>query len=52
VTTELLRRALVGDPGLVYFVCGPTPMGDAVQRSLRELGVPLHRVHHELFEMA
>jgi ferredoxin-NADP reductase len=31
------------------FVCGPTHMMDAVERSLRELGVPRHRVHSERF---
>ena len=31
------------------FVCGPAPMMDAVERSLRELGVPKHQVHTERF---
>jgi predicted ferric reductase len=35
-----------------YFTCGPKPMSDAVQRTLRRAGVPLNRVHCELFEMA
>lgn len=34
-----------------YFLCGPRPMTDTVQRGLRALGVPLRRVHFELFEM-
>jgi predicted ferric reductase len=31
------------------FVCGPTPMMDTVERSLRELGVPQRHVHTERF---
>ena len=34
------------------FICGPKPMSDSVQRTLRHLGVPLHRIHCELFDMA
>jgi predicted ferric reductase len=36
----------------VFFLCGPKPMSDSVQRTLRRRGVPLHRIHCELFEMA
>jgi predicted ferric reductase len=36
----------------VYFMCGPKPMTDSVQRSLHALGIPLHRMHLELFDMA
>jgi predicted ferric reductase len=31
------------------FVCGPLRMMEAVEQSLRELGVPRHRVHSERF---
>jgi predicted ferric reductase len=31
------------------FVCGPAKMMDAVVRSLRQLGVPPHRIHSERF---
>ena len=34
-----------------YFLCGPEPMTDAAQYGLRALGVPLARIHFELFEM-
>lgn len=34
-----------------YFLCGPQPMTNAAQRALSALGVPLRRVHFELFEM-
>jgi predicted ferric reductase len=36
----------------VFLVCGPKPMTDAVQRSLRGWGVPLRRIRTELFDMA
>lgn len=36
---------------LTCFICGPEPMTDAVQRDLRALGVPLRRIHLELFDM-
>jgi predicted ferric reductase len=53
VTIDVLRRVLPQEPGrFTYFVCGPRPMTDAVQRDLRALGVPLRRIHFELFDMA
>lgn len=53
VTAEILRGVLPPEPNrVVFFVCGPKPMNDAVNGALRELGVPLHRIHHELFDMA
>jgi predicted ferric reductase len=36
----------------VFFLCGPQPMTDSVQATLRERGVPLGRMHVELFDMA
>jgi predicted ferric reductase len=34
-----------------YFVCGPPPMMDAVERALREQGVPLERIQEERFSL-
>lgn len=52
VTPELLERALPARAqALEYFLCGPKPMSDAVQQALHGLGVPLGRVHSELFDM-
>jgi predicted ferric reductase len=52
VDHALLDRALPPErQRLTYFVCGPEPMTDAVQRDLRALGVPLRRIHLELFDM-
>lgn len=36
----------------VFFVCGPKPMIKSVQRTLRENGIPLRRIHFEHFDMA
>lgn len=32
-------------------ICGPDPMIASVENSLRELGVPQHRIHYERFEL-
>jgi ferredoxin-NADP reductase len=34
-----------------YFMCGPTPMMDAVERHLEAIGVPRSRVHSERFDV-
>lgn len=46
-----LRRRLDGHDrdGWLYFVCGPTPMIDSVEKSLARLGVPLQRIVSEKF---
>ena len=51
--TEPVLRAAIPPEALssVFFLCGPKPMSDSVQRALRRRGVPLHRIHCELFEM-
>ncbi|MDX1396242.1 MAG: ferric reductase-like transmembrane domain-containing protein [Gemmatimonadota bacterium] len=52
ITGEIVRRALPPRASeLHYFICGPTPMSEAVQKALRDQGVPLRRVHFELFNM-
>ncbi len=52
VTTALLDAHLPGDAraALAYFLCGPTPMTHAVERSLAALGVPAAHVHSEIFD--
>ncbi len=52
LSEDVLRAAIGPDVrGAHFFVCGPKPMSDAVQRTLRRLRVPLHGVHSELFDM-
>ena len=49
----VMVAALSGAPErAVYFVCGPKPMSDSVQRTLRKRGVTLNRIQCELFDMA
>ena len=54
VLSEPVLREAIPPAALAcdFFVCGPKPMTDAVQRSLRGFGVPLHRIHCERFDMA
>ena len=33
-----------------FFICGPPQLSLAVMKTLREIGVPAGRIHHELFE--
>jgi predicted ferric reductase len=32
-----------------YFICGPNPMMDAIEKALGELGVPLAKYHSERY---
>ncbi len=34
-----------------YFICGPVAMLDLSERLLHELGVPMNRIHSELFDL-
>lgn len=52
LSTALLRRHLPSDLRFTrFFVCGPAPMMDAMERIACELGVPPDRVHTERFDM-
>lgn len=52
-TPELIREALSELPDETQcFMCGPQPLTDMAQDALVETGVPLRRIHTELFEMA
>lgn len=53
LSETVLREAIpTNAANSVFFLCGPKPMTDSAQRTLHALGVPLHRIHCELFEMA
>jgi len=52
VDADLLRRCAVDElPEHMYFICGPDPMMDAVEKALLELGVPLDDIHSERFAL-
>jgi predicted ferric reductase len=52
VRADLLDRHLPPERAAVhYFVCGPVPMIEVAELALHQLGVPLARVHAELFDL-
>ena len=52
LSEEMLRRHLPRRfERMQYFVCGPGPMMDAVERALEALGVPAERINTERFDM-
>jgi predicted ferric reductase len=52
ITAELLGRRLPADRmEREYFICGPVPMLHLVEKGLHRIGVPLTRIHSELFDL-
>lgn len=52
VSEELLRRYLPTDPSThEYFLCGPEPLMDIAEKSLRKLGVDWRRLYSERFKI-
>jgi predicted ferric reductase len=52
VTAEVLKRHLPKQfKRMQYFVCGPKPMMDSMEKALPELGVPAELIHTERFDM-
>jgi predicted ferric reductase len=52
ITAELLNRRLPPDRAeRECFICGPTPMLHLVEIGLHRSGVPLSRIHTEVFEL-
>ena len=52
ITPELLRRHLPAQfRRYQYFMCGPTPMMNAVEEHLASVGVPRSRIHSERFDV-
>jgi len=53
ITEEILRRHLPERlyRHFQYFICGPTPLMDAMEDILPRIGVPAERVHTERFDM-
>jgi predicted ferric reductase len=50
ITVEMLQRYLpLGFERFQYFVCGPTPLLDAMEAQLPTIGVPADHVHTECF---
>ncbi len=52
INSEILKRHLPEQyKRFVYFVCGPTPLMDAMEETLPVLGVPAEKVFSERFGM-
>jgi predicted ferric reductase len=52
LTADTIRRHLPRQfRRYQYFVCGPVPMMDSLERILTDVGVPASRVHTERFQM-
>ncbi len=53
ISRDILARHLGDDcKAHEFFICGPQPMIDAMEKFLHELGIPMSKVHTELFDMA
>lgn len=53
ITDELLSRRLPLKPEQYeYYLCGPNALVSISEKSLRKQGVPLARIHSELFDLA
>jgi len=53
LSPQVVRQAIPAEVRpFTFFMCGPKPMTDSVQRTLREMGIPLAQIHLELFDMA
>lgn len=52
IDADMLRRHLPAHcEHYQYFVCGPVPMTDAMERALTAIGIPADRVHSERFNL-
>jgi predicted ferric reductase len=52
VNADMLDRRLPAERSQwEYFICGPVPMIDAVEKALHELGIPMSKYHTELFDL-
>jgi len=53
ITDEMLKRHLPSPEhgACEYFICGPEPMMNIVERALVNRGIPLHHIHAERFDI-
>jgi len=52
LTRDVLEKHLPEDREMFhYFICGPEPMTDALEKVVYEMGVPLRRSHTEIFNL-
>jgi NAD(P)H-flavin reductase len=53
ITAEILKRYLPEKQfkRFQYFICGPTPLMDSMERVLPQIGVSQQQIHTERFDM-
>jgi predicted ferric reductase len=52
VTRDLLKKHMPDNPeNFMFFICGPNPMMDITEISLRELGIDWRHIYSERFEI-
>lgn len=52
ITEEIMNRHIPKDHSKCeFYVCGPPPMMDVVESTLRNWGIPVYRVHSERFNI-
>lgn len=52
ISAELLQRRLpLADPDQAYLICGPVVMIELTEKLLHQAGVPLSKIHSELFDL-
>ena len=52
ISGEILDKYLPDNRNeLIYFICGPVPMVEAMLAALQKIDVPLHNVHTEQYDM-
>jgi predicted ferric reductase len=49
IGADYLRQLVPGLRSTDVFICGPESYTDAVLEAVRDVGVPDHRIHHEVF---
>lgn len=52
LSKDIVQRHLLGGyREQMFFICGPTAMTDLTEKILADLGVPIGRIHTELFDL-
>ncbi len=51
INAEMIARYLPEVGERQHFICGPVPMMDTCEKALRRLGVPITKIHSELFNI-
>lgn len=47
----ILAEAQIENPHTGFYVCGPPPMIESVNKNLQQIGIPKSKIHYELFAL-